>query len=291
MRFLVVIFSLCLAFLAAAQRGKKKPKTSYNEGTMFVYYGFNRSFYTSNDLNLIGPGYNFTLEGSQAKDQPSPLNSGVYFNPLKLTVPQYNLRMGYMIKPHLALSLGYDHMKYTLKDNNHVLLSGTISPGVDTINDWQGDYNGFPVVLDPNKFKYANSGSVNYIRFEISRVDQWYTMGKKDWLAISTVLGLGTGPLYTVNSLYFANRLNEKTGSLSGYGISAHAGMRAEFFRHFFLQTDLGAGFMHQLHVRTSTVDANAYARHKYLFASANLNLGILLYVRPTNDCNSCPHW
>jgi hypothetical protein len=61
----------------------------------------------------------------------------------------------------------------------------------------------------------------------------------------------------------FAGKQDLVTKSLSGYGLSVHGGLRLEFFRHFFVQTDFSGGFMHQIHVRTRAAEHSAFAHQK----------------------------
>jgi hypothetical protein len=48
-------------------------------------------------LRFIGPGYDFTLKGVQAKDRPSE-DFKTYVSLTDFTVPQFNFRIGYNIK-------------------------------------------------------------------------------------------------------------------------------------------------------------------------------------------------
>lgn len=286
-------FILLIAFplFLQAQSGKSKPKHSFARGTLFGYFGYNRSWYSKSKINFIGPGYDFTLEGSKASDNPSHLGIVGYFNPNKMTIQQYNTRIGYYFKNHYAISFGYDHLKYVFADQNHVLLSGTINPGVDTVTDWSGTYNNEAVITDRNTFHYENANGLNYLRLELTRTDQWFKAGKNDLFAFSTNLGVGLGALLSYNDFVFAGKREEATVSMSGLGISAHAGFRFEFFRHVFLQTNFSGGFMDQIHVKNSLMDQNSYTKQKFGYGEFDAALGVLLYIRPTNDCNSCPHW
>ena len=102
-----------------AQHKRMKKKVSYAEGTLFGYWGYNRSGYSKSNIRFVGPGYDFTLKGSVARDNPSPFDGSVYFNPNKITIPQFNARVGYYFKDHWAISFGYDHMKYIFADHTH----------------------------------------------------------------------------------------------------------------------------------------------------------------------------
>ena len=261
---------------------------SFPEGTLFGYWGYNRAGFTKSNIRFVGPGYDFTMAGAVAYDRPEEFGAR-YFDPSRFTVPQFNARIGYYFKDHWAISFGYDHMKYIFADNNQVSLSGTIDPSVNA--EWSGTYNAEPVVTDINNFHYENSDGLNYLRFELTRTDMLIKAGNNDWFAISTNAGIGLGGILSYNDFTFAGQKDVRTISMSGYGLSGHLGVRFEFFRHIFLQTSFGGGFMHQVKVRTRPNDPSSFARHAFGYMEMNGVIGLLLYVRPTNSCDSCPVW
>lgn len=287
----IVIASLFLLPLSGAAQSRKKQKVSHAKGTLFGYWGYNRSGYTKSDLRFQGPGYDFTLSGAVAHDNPSTVTADAYLNPRNITVPQFNARIGYYFAHHWAFSMGYDHMKYIFKDGNEVLLSGTIAPGVDPETNWSGIYNAQPVTTNREQFHYENSNGLNYLRLELTRTDLLYAAGSKDQFGISSNLGVSAGSLLSFNDFTFAGQKNTATVSMSGYGLSAHAGLRFEFFKHVFLGTNISGGFHHQLKVRTRQNDPTSFARQKYGYYEYNAVIGFLFYIRPTNACDSCPVW
>ncbi|MES2800285.1 MAG: hypothetical protein V4638_09740 [Bacteroidota bacterium] len=288
-RQLLIVLLLIFPLMVVAQsKKKKKPKNSQAQGTLYGYWGYNRTTYTKSNLHFVGEGYDFSLAESKAKDNPSPF-SLQYFNPKFLTVPQFNLRVGYYIKNHWAISFGYDHMKYIFKDRNQVLLSGTIDPGVDNVTNWSGTFNDSLVITDRNTFHYENSNGLNFLRVGFERTDNLF--GLKNWFVLSSHVGVSTGGLLTFNDFTFAGKKDMVTISLSGYGMAASAGVRLEFFKHVFIQSNLTGGFNHLLKVKTRPDDASAYARQFYGYSMWDTSIGFLLYIRPTNSCKTCPTW
>jgi hypothetical protein len=286
---ILLLFATPLVANAQKKYKRKKSKVSYAQGTLFGYWGYNRSGYTKSNLRFVGPGYDFTLQGAIANDNPEKFNASVYFNPNKITIPQFNARIGYYFKDHWAISLGYDHMKYILADNNQVNLSGTIDASVGA--QWEGTYSAEPITTNKKLFHYENSDGLNYLRFELTRTDMLFNVGGNEWFAVSSNLGVGTGGLLSFNDFKFAGEEDIRTVSLSGYALSAHVGVRLEFFRHFFIQPTFSGGMNHQVKVRTRLNDPSSYARHAYGYIMFDTAIGFLLYVRPTNACDSCPVW
>ena len=286
MNQLIIALLVLIPLLSFGQHGAKKESDA--KGTIFGYWGYNISGYTKSNIRFVGPDYDFTLGGSKAHNRPE-LDPKVYFNPSKITIPQFNARVGYYFKDNWALSFGYDHMKYIFADRNEVTLSGVISPGVDSI--WSGTYSGEEVITNTEDFHYENSDGLNYLRFELTRTDKWWAVGKNDWFAISTNAGVALGGILSFNDFTFAQQKNTRTISLSGYGASAHASLRFEFFRHFFIQSSMSGGFHHQLKVRNRPNDPSAYTRHAYGYSSFETVLGFLFYIKGKNGCDSCPNW
>lgn len=289
-KILTVVLLIMLVFPITAQKRKyTRKKDSDNKGTLFFYWGYNRSFYTKSDIRFQGNGYDFTMGNARAHDNPAKL-SWDYINPAKITIPQFNIRIGYYFKNNWALSFGYDHLKYVFADQNQVQLSGHIEPGLDTESNLSGDYSNVNYTTDRSKFHYENSDGLNYLRFELTRSQQWYKT-KSGWFGFTTNVGVSTGALLSFNDFRFAGQNDMRTISMSGYGLSAHLGLRFEFFQHVFLQANYGGGFMHQVNVKTRPNDVSAKASHTYGFMEMNAVIGALFYIKTKNNCNSCPNW
>ena len=286
MKTLIFIsFLIFLPFLGASQ---KTSKDSQAKRAMFVYWGYNRSFYTDSKISFFGPGYDFSLVGVQATDRPSP-DFITYVDPSTLTVPQFNARIGFNFKKKWALSFGYDHMKYVIVHGPTYLLSGRINPLIDPISNWSGDYNAEPVTTDESTLHYENTNGMNYIRAEISHIDK--LVRASNAFAIYSVSGLGAGLVLNYNDFTFAGEKSMTTLSMSGVGASAHIGIRFEFFRHFFLQANNSVGFLYQHRVKTRGNDPYAYARQSLGYFQSDIVLGGIFYLRPKDNCNTCPNW
>lgn len=294
MKYALLILALAFAPLFSTAQStwkNKKQKISHAQGTLFGSWGYNRSVYSKSNIRFAGPGYDFTMGGARAHDNQSPLSSGYYWTPNRLTVPQINASIGYYFRHHWAISFSYDHMKYVFQDGNEVSLSGEIDPGVDNVTNWSGIYNGEPIITDRNTFHYENSDGLNYLRLQLIRTDLLVAFGSKDQFAISSNVGVATGALLSYNDFDFAGTKSTRTISMSGYGLSAHAALRFEFFRHAFIQTQFSGGLNHQVKVRTRPSDPSSFARHAYGYGMFDTSIGFLLYIRPTNSCDSCPVW
>ena len=290
MKALIVFVLIAIPFLSEGQK-KSKEKVSYAKGTIYGYWGYNRTAYTKSNMRFVGPEYDFTLVGVRAADNPST-DIKQYVRASTITVPQFNARIGYYFKDHWAISLGYDHMKYLINDGNQVKMYGHVDAGVDTVTNLSGDYDGEVFTTDRTKFHYENSNGLNYLRAEVTRTDQWLTFGKNKWFGFSTNVGLSAGALLTFNDFRFAGNDDRVTISLSGYGLSVSSGLRFEFFKHVFLQANVNGGFHHLVKVKSRPDPSKQYyIKQKYGFIEGNVVLGLMFYIRSKNACDSCPVW
>jgi len=109
---------------------EEPPKKTYSikhpKGNFFLFWGYNRGTYANSDIHVKGSNYDFTLHDVPAHDMPEEFSFAVYFDPQKITIPQFNARGGYFITDHWVVSAGWDHMKYQTTDGAEVTISGTI---------------------------------------------------------------------------------------------------------------------------------------------------------------------
>lgn len=287
-----ILFSIALLVTlpSAAQSVYKraKPKNAYAQGTLDFSWGYNRSAYTMSNIRFVGNQYDFRLQGVRAHDKQEPFSSK-YFNPSGFTVPQYNLRIGYNFKNFWNISLGFDHMKYVIRDGQSVTISGFVQPGLDPL--WSGTFaDGQERTINENHFQYQNADGLNYVRLQLSRNLAPFQKFRDGNFAINWLYGISAGALVSFTDFTFEGYRTEKVSSISGYGLSFHTGLRFVFFKNFFLQTNFAGGMMHQVRAKTRPGLGN-FASHAFIYGATEGLLGFLWYLRPTNDCNSCPKW
>lgn len=288
-RLFVLLLLAIIAVPANAQVRKHQRKRSTNAGTLFFYWGYNRTAYTKSNIHFIGSDYDFEMKGVKATDRQPKFGANLYLNPMNMTIPQYNFRIGYYFTEKWAFSVGVDHFNYVMAPNNEVVLDGHFGMGVDSV--WQGNYQQESTVIDPNHFHYEHSGGLNYMRIELIRSYDIWEAGDRRQFAITGNVGLNLGPMLTTTNFRFANEQSNRSTALSGYGIGANASVRLEFFKHLFIQGEGGLAFAHLPGVRTRANDRNQRAKQAFGLATYNVSLGLLFYIKTKNGCDSCPHW
>jgi len=259
--FLLLNFSQ----ISVAQQASKK-------GDFYLYWGWNGSNYTKSNTTFSGADYDFTIQKMRAKDRQSPL-SWDYINPTQMTIPQYNLRFGYFITDRWSISLGTDHMKYVMEQNQVADINGKINiPG----NEFNGTYNNTPVELTPNFLKFEHTDGLNYANAEVRYEMPLYfwRIGKKGkGIDFSVLGGVGAGVLYpkTNTSLLGKERYDEF--HLSGWGTSAVVGAKARFLKYLFIQAEFKGGYIDMPNIRTTQYSVDK-AQQSFGFIQYNILFG-----------------
>jgi len=264
---LLLIF---MVFSMNAQENQKKKGT--NKGKFFAYWGWNWASYTDSNIRFKGDSYNFTLQDVKARDTPSAFTFKKYFGIKNLTKPQTNARIGYFFKENYTISLGVDHMKYVVDNDQLVNINGTINIGN---TKYDGVYNGQQVQLTEDFLRLEHTDGLNYINIELYRFDDissWFGLESESF-QINITEGFGAGVLYpkTDTSLLGLDRHDDY--HISGYGLSAGFGLNVTFLKHFFIQADLKGGYINMPNVKIST-NATDSASQDFFFLQNNILIG-----------------
>ncbi len=89
-------------------------KDSYHLNRLYIYWGYNRSVFSTSDIHFHGMGYDFTVYHVTAHDRPSKFTFDNYFNPSHISIPQYNIRMGFYVFRNFHLS--FWHRPHEIRD-------------------------------------------------------------------------------------------------------------------------------------------------------------------------------
>jgi hypothetical protein len=260
MKNLIVWVLILTSTIAFSQEVVKSQDLNYNDagsnkGKFFVYWGWNREHYSTSDITFKGNDYRFTLNNVKADDKPKPF--GIYFLKLdELTIPQTNFRVGYFLKEHYTVSIGFDHMKYVMRNDQTVKMNGVINTG----GVFDGVYSNQDKVLSSDFLLFEHTDGLNYVNVEVSRfdnLDNWLKFSVKN-MDINLTEGIGAGILYPRTNTTLMGRERYDEFHVSGYGFSAHAGLNLTFFKHFFIQSNFKAGYINMQDIRTTKDKADS---------------------------------
>ena len=279
-RTFIVCLLLLYQFPAAAQHSTdtllSAPKSRKPVKRFYIYWGWNRAWYSDSDIRFTGTDYNFTLDNVAANDRQSEFDFETYANPATLSIPQTVLRIGYVLNKHWDISFGADHMKYVMVQNQTVNISGSIE---GESNGYNGNYDNTPITLTEDFLKFEHTDGLNYLNIELRRSDELIDLNPKQAgrFTVNLTEGIGAGALLPRTNTTLMSKERYDEFHLSGYGISAVAGMNVTLWKYFFLQTEAKAGYINMPDIRTTHSKADKASQH-FTFFQWNMALGVNVY-------------
>ncbi|CDF80241.1 conserved hypothetical protein [Formosa agariphila KMM 3901] len=250
--------------------------TASNKGKFFVSWGGNRDYYSKSDITFTGDNYNFTLYDVDAHDKPKGWHID-YINPVNMTIPQTNFRMGYFISDHYAITVSLDHMKYVMTQNQVVRGNGYIDiPDNEESAIYNNTFKDDPVYLSEGFLTFEHTDGLNYIHTELARFDDissLFGITNTDVFQINITEAVGGGILYPKTNAKLLVYDRHDDFHIAGFGLSASAGLNLTFFKHFFIQGDLKGGFINMPDIRTTMNPSDRASQH-FFFGEAKLSIG-----------------
>lgn len=264
-----ILFGFSLNSLAQEEI-KVEKYTAHNKGKFFVSWGGNRESYTKSDVTFTGKDYNFTIDNMAARDKPKGWHID-YINPMRMTIPQTNFRLGYFVSDHYSVTVGVDHMKYVMTQNQIANVTGSINlPIGDAGAIHNGIYNNTPVNFADETFLiYEHTDGLNYVNTEISRHDDissLFRITNTDKIQVNLTEGVGIGVLYPKTNTTLLGKSRHDEFHVSGYGTSVKAGLNITFFKHFYIQGELKGGYINMQDIRTTQSNEDKASQDFFFF-------------------------
>ncbi|WP_167459536.1 hypothetical protein [Pedobacter jejuensis] len=235
------------------------------KGDFYFHWGYNHSWYNKSDIRFQGPNYDFTLKDVVAHDRQSKL-SWAYLNPGLITVPQYNIRVGYFIKDNYSISLGWDHMKYVMDIPQNVAITGNIGANISTQNVstglMAGNYNGQTINVKESMLTYEHTDGFNYANVEVERYDDiWVAPGGNTSLTLET--GIGAGLMVPRSDVRLFGLGRNNNFNVAGYGVSAKLGLKFYVWKNIYIQNTTKVGATNLKNVHTTGFNDSDKASQK----------------------------
>lgn len=272
---IILLFFLIFPFFGFNQTKLSEDTTQRksNKGRFYIFWGWNRAWYTDSDIHFTGDDYDFKLSNVKAEDRQTPFNLDPYFNIGKITIPQTNFRVGYFINDKLDISFGYDHMKYVMTNFQEVKINGAINTG----NKYDGTYLNDNITLYEDFLMFEHTDGLNYFDIELTRNDNLLELFKMNHnpnkIMVNTLLGFGGGFLLPRSNVWLLNGERYDEFHIAGYGFSAKAGLDIILYKYFFLRGEFKNGFIDMSSIRSTPRKEDNASQH-FFFSQVNFCFG-----------------
>ena len=210
---------------------------------MYVQWGYNVEHYTNSNIHFkFSNGDNFTVHNAKAQDRPDFDN--IYKTPKDITIPQYNLRIGFYLNPKKtkSLEINFDHTKYVVTDYQTVKVTGNING--QEVNQYMN--------LDPDNFlHFEHSDGANFLL--INYVSH-HTLLENDHKKVLTGLWKAGAGINIPRSdiRYKGDHLNNKF-KVAGVNVAVEGDIRGYLTRHLFLEAGAKAGYARYINAAANT--------------------------------------
>ena len=242
------------ATLAGVPTGPK------DHGSVYLNWSYNRDWYTKSDIrfhNDKSDSYDFVFHNAVAHDHPSMSD---FWKLTNLTVPQYDLAVGYMFhdRHDLGIEVAWNHLKYVVDDNQVMRVTGEI----------RGQHLDRDTLVTPDFVHLQHTNGNNYLMINLVKRHE-LRAGRH--VALSAVGKVGGGPMisYTISSIFGSHA--EGPFHYEGWVAGASGGLRLELYRYFFLSTDLQGAYANYTN---SYLGADRQGRATHHFGSAQWSYG-----------------
>ncbi len=245
------------------------------KGTMFVFWGWNRAWFTKSDIHFKGANYNFYLNNVVAHDRPSKL-SWDYINPAEVSTPQFNFRLAYFIKDNLALVIAQDHMKYVMDQNQTVDFKGNISDPIYAamVQNQQVD------LRDEQFLTFEHTDGLNYINLGL---EKYKVLSNKNNFQIAWSYGGGLGVMFPKSNVkLFGNERSDRF-HIAGFGADARTNINFLFWKHWIARVEAKFGYINMPDVKTTLNNKPDKASHDFIFGQVNFGIGYLFQTKKQN--------
>ncbi len=291
---LSIMLLLCISLNTFAQNDtiKKERYTAHNKGKFTISWGGNREKYSQSDIHFVGDDYNFMVQSADAHDKPKGWHVD-YITPGSMTKPQTNFKLGYFFTDKYSVSIGVDHMKYVMTQNQTANVTGSINlPSDQSGSYYNGGYNNTPVDLSQNGAQeggfdepqtgipaflmFEHTDGLNYVYTEIARQDdisKWFGIKNTDKFQVNFNAGFGLGFLYPKTNTTLMGKERYDDFNVAGYGTSLKAGLNLTIFKYFTIEGVLKGGYINMPDIRT-TASTSDSASQEFFFGQTILAFG-----------------
>lgn len=264
---------LTYLFVLLASVVLKAQNEPFQKGSVMVFWGWNNSAYSNSDIHFKGDGYDFQLSDVVAHNRPTPFSFRKYFKLSNITIPQVNYRVTYFVKNNLGITLGMDHMKYVMDQNQTVKFSGYINdPEYSSLVQ-----NGQVSLSDGKLLTFEHTDGLNYVN--IGAQKYVHVINKKD-LDIFWSYGAGIGALVPKSNIKLMGNERSDRFHLAGFGTDVRTAVSIGILRHIVLQAEGKYGYINMPDIKTTLNNKPDKASQDFVYGEFDFGIGYTFNTR-----------
>jgi len=201
------------------------PKAETSGREFFASWGYNGDRYANSDIHFSQPslGNDFTIVNARIRDSKG-WTDGLFAH--SLTVPQYNVRIGFFFNEKWGVELAHDHIKWIVKEDQTVRRTGTLN-GAPV----EGD-----VALTADVLRYQLNNGANPMFFNLIR--RWRLTGepgRTGHLVFLAKAGAGFPNPHTENTVFGVP--NDKGFQfVQGWNVDGAAAVRLHLWKPLYFE-------------------------------------------------------
>lgn len=220
------------------------------KGKIYFSWGYNRAWHSKSDATFSTSEGTFTIHDAHGNDRPTKFDPKIYFNPTKMSIPQYNLKLGYEFNDKWGIEVGTDHMKWVFDNARKYDISGSFDAQVVVANP-DSQY-GWDSVKPVDFSEVKESGDATWLSFEHSDgynyahvtgvYNQKIFQTKNKVFALDAQFGAGVGLMVpkTKVAMHRDQAWNwqglDNKFHVAGGGVHGDARLKMTFFDRVFIQ-------------------------------------------------------
>ncbi len=238
----------------------------------FVYWGYNREFFSNSNINLKGTGYDLNFYQVKARDKPYPFNLKNYVDPNSITVAQYDYRVGYCLNEKIGFSFGLDHMKYILDNSQFARVSGYMNadPKFSNPTAQTFDYSK-PIELTKDFLYLTHTNGLNLLSADM---DYRSKLFQNHFIKINLNSGIGVAGMVTRTQVRLEGYGHDNYFHLCGYAASTYQGLEFVFGKYFFIRPQIRLGWINLPAFLINSKDMPDRGKENFAFVEAMVVAG-----------------
>lgn len=208
---------------------------------IWIAWGYNRDWHSRSDAMFKTMYGDFTIHDAYGDDVPKKFGI-YYFDPEKISIPQYNIEIGVMFNDKWGIDLKMDHMKWKFDRLRDYEITGDFSKKVWSTRGPRKTFEQAKADKDASWLRFEHTDGYNYISVGVIRN---FNLVDTKVVDVDARVSAGAGAMVprTDVRLYYQKDdgnsdrygINNKF-HVAGYGAHADARLKITFWDRIFLQ-------------------------------------------------------